>query len=685
MSGTSLAADMDQINLFHIEAQELDTALTEFANEANVQVMFAFDPGIGRRWTSGLNGRYTRAQALTALLAGTRLAFVESGKFVEIVSRNAARTVGPTSNIVLRQPSLIHDGQPPDDPPEAVSVEPSTKPGAKLSQPKENHAEEQLQEVVVTGSQIAGVTELASPLLVFSRADFDDSGVSTIQQFMDQQPANFGGGASEATVGDLAGGGGADNTVQGSGFNLRGLGSDSTLVLINGRRLAAGNIDANFVDTSLIPLSAIQRVEIDPDGASAIYGSDAVGGVVNLILRQNFDGAETRLRYGTVSQSGTREVQASQVLGHSWGSGSVLAGYEYYDRTPLFASDRAYASLQPEPFALLPEQVRQSGFVTARDSLTDRVDVFADGLYARRETDFTYTFPTFVSSVGPADTQLYATSFGADASLSDSVMLELTGTYSGSQTEEQDLFNGESVAALNVRSTLESFDAKASGRLCTIRTGSVMFAVGGQLRREALASADLTARSDFTPSRSIAAGFLELQVPLVRPSEGSAVRDPFALSLAGRYEHYSDFGSTFNPNLGLIWRPIGFFKIRGTYGTSFKAPLLSDENPVPTEVAAQTESDPTTGGLTNVLEVFGGNPKLKPEKANIWTAGVDLQGNGASFHATYYNIRFTDVIANIQAEGIDVSNALSAESELGPSVIARNPSVQEVASLAAAP
>jgi len=135
-------------------------------------------------------------------------------------------------------------------------------------------------------------------------------------------PQNFNGGASESTVISVTGGGNAVNTVAGTGVNLRGLGNDSTLVLVNGHRVAPGNLFGNFVDISSIPLYAVERVEVVTDGASAIYGSDAVGGVVNIILGRNLDGAETRARYGRVTNGSTHErksARQSAWLGHGLG------------------------------------------------------------------------------------------------------------------------------------------------------------------------------------------------------------------------------------------------------------------------------------------------------------------------------------------------------------------------------
>jgi outer membrane receptor protein involved in Fe transport len=125
----------------------------------------------------------------------------------------------------------------------------------------------------------------------------------------------------------------------GTAINLRGLGSDATLTLVNGRRIAPSAAGA-FVDVSQIPMAGVDRVEILPDGASALYGSDAIGGVVNFVMRKHYEGAETSARYG--AGDGFEEYSASQVFGKDWGSGSLTLAYEHFYRGNLSGRDRDY-------------------------------------------------------------------------------------------------------------------------------------------------------------------------------------------------------------------------------------------------------------------------------------------------------------------------------------------------------
>lgn len=196
--------------------------------------------------------------------------------------------------------------------------------------------------IVVTGTHIRGALAAGANVDIYDSKDIERSGYATVQEFISALPQNFqgGGGSEDFSEGGLTG----SNVLGGSSVNLRGLGSDSTLVLINGRRPPTSGLRSDFVDISTIPQTAIARIEILPDGASALYGSDAVGGVVNFILRKDFDGAETRLRYGLATDGNVDEVRVAQALGRSWEGGHFLVGYEFYRREHLKYTDRSFTS-----------------------------------------------------------------------------------------------------------------------------------------------------------------------------------------------------------------------------------------------------------------------------------------------------------------------------------------------------
>ena len=157
-----------------------------------------------------------------------------------------------------------------------------------------------LDRIVVTGSNIPRTDiETASPVQVISREEIDRTGKATVAEYL-QTLTSDGAGSVPKSFGNGFAGGGA-------GVSLRGLGAGSTLVLLNGRRIApyglADDGQKVFTDLSIIPMEAVERVEVLKDGASAIYGSDAIAGVVNIILRRDFTGAVVKGSYGTSGDS----------------------------------------------------------------------------------------------------------------------------------------------------------------------------------------------------------------------------------------------------------------------------------------------------------------------------------------------------------------------------------------------
>ena len=169
-----------------------------------------------------------------------------------------------------------------------------------------------LDRIEVTGSNISrGDMETASPVQVVTREDIDRTGKASIAEYL-QTLTTDGAGTIPKTFGTGFAGGG-------SGISLRGLGAGSTLVLLNGRRTApyglADDGQKVFTDLSTIPMDAVERVEVLKDGASAIYGSDAIAGVVNIILRKQYNGVTVRSSYGVSGQGDGQQAKASATFG----------------------------------------------------------------------------------------------------------------------------------------------------------------------------------------------------------------------------------------------------------------------------------------------------------------------------------------------------------------------------------
>lgn len=196
------------------------------------------------------------------------------------------------------------------------------------------------EEVVVTGSRIPRSQDFEgpSPILTVDREAIENAGYQNLQQLMEKLPVNGNGAFSTR-------GNNQDSTANGTAsISLRGLGADATLVLVNGRRVAissfAEGVTTNFVDINTIPVSAIERVEVLKDGASALYGTDAVAGVINVILRKNYEGVEVSAGYGDVTSGSAAETTASAMMGVGGDNSNVTMIFDYFKNQTLFNSER---------------------------------------------------------------------------------------------------------------------------------------------------------------------------------------------------------------------------------------------------------------------------------------------------------------------------------------------------------
>ncbi len=205
---------------------------------------------------------------------------------------------------------------------------------------------EKVEKIEVTGSSIKRIEgEAAVPITVIKREDIQKAGVTTASDLLDRIASNTGGYNLSAGVGDSGKPGFA-------GASLRGLGSSNTLILLNGRRLANHAFDGGAVDINSIPLAAIERVEILKDGASAIYGTDAIGGVINFILRKDFTGAEASV-YASATEKGGADTNKITLAGGfgdlSKDRFNILGTFDYEEATALPARLRKFASTGIRP------------------------------------------------------------------------------------------------------------------------------------------------------------------------------------------------------------------------------------------------------------------------------------------------------------------------------------------------
>ena len=195
--------------------------------------------------------------------------------------------------------------------------------------------------VVVTGTSIKGVAPVGTSLIQVDRSAIDQSGAQTIAQMLATVPAITGmsTGGNEFNQGAFGSTGETLPTIHGLGASS----SQNTLVLVDGHPITPGNQDG-YSDPSSIPAAAIQRIDVLPTGASAIYGSSAVAGVINFITRKSYEGFDTKLNYGVADNYNT--FNFSQIWGHQWETGGVFAVYEYKSSSKLLNSMRSFSAHQ---------------------------------------------------------------------------------------------------------------------------------------------------------------------------------------------------------------------------------------------------------------------------------------------------------------------------------------------------
>ena len=769
----------DPVARFDLPAQPLPQALIAFYHQSGIEPGFAVTPQMEKAKSNPVSGVMASSKALELMLNGTGYTYrPDTYDAVDVIpidqpdgAQKPAAALARSARAAARSPATRQEGR--------------------------------LEQVDVTGSLIHGVQEVVAPLIYLKQEQLAMAGFATVQDALYSLPIISLNGPRE----DL---GIDDNYQYGAGLDLRGLGVGATLVLINGQRQPLSGLNGDFVDVSTIPWSAVQRIEILPDGASALYGSDAVAGVVNIIMRDDFDGADTQARYGT-ALGGQRELMASQLFGTHWRGGHAMLAYEYSDKTPLDAAERLYAAnadktpygggnydsyyanpgnivdpatLQPvygipagqngqglsQPalssainlenqfaqYQIFPEVRAHELYGVAAQDLNPSLQLFFNGRFAERDalrSDFPdeqlltvpasnpfYVNPfagvpytlvaySFSRDFGPtefaAKSTVYTGTVGARLQFGDTWQATLSESY-GRQSLRSDEYNvpdqtalaaslantdpatafdpfgagsntnPATLAAINrdfplhSMSSIEATRLVADGSLFRVPAGDAKIAVGAERREEKL-SHDITnligQPGAQSYDRHVTSLFSQLALPLVGDPANPRATPRLELVATGRYEHYSDFGGTFNPTVRVQWIPTESVKLRASWGRSFRAPKLDDLYDTAENIAGSVVlSDPKSlTGRSLVLVEEGSNPALKQETAKTWTAGFDLAPvflPGATFSLTYYSIDYENRI--VQPAADNPFAILVNESEWAP-VITRNPSQSQIAAVCNSP
>ncbi|MDB2387185.1 TonB-dependent receptor, partial [Shewanella sp.] len=197
--------------------------------------------------------------------------------------------------------------------------------------------EDKVERIQVTGSRIKRADmETSSPVSIIDASAIMSSGATSIDDVLQKMTAS-GGAMTNAAVNNGSGGN--------ARVNLRGLGSNRTLVLVNGRRMiASGTGAASSVDLNTIPVSMIQRVEVLKDGASAVYGTDAIAGVVNVILKRDFEGFEMNVQTGMSGQGDAEKSSLDFTIGNTFDKGNVVINAQYTKRGDASQGDRDFSN-----------------------------------------------------------------------------------------------------------------------------------------------------------------------------------------------------------------------------------------------------------------------------------------------------------------------------------------------------
>lgn len=636
-----------------IPAGTLGDVLSEISLRTGVPVIFAEELVEGRR-APPVAGTYSAEEAVRRVLAGTGLE-VRAGR-----------------NGVLRIIRAAAHGEP--------AVAASVRRPSQQVQPelRGEEADLRIDQVVVTGTNLRGIAPESSPLQIYTREDILGSGVTTTEQFIRTLPQNFGGGSTDFTPRGLPGDyNSTSNNTNGTGANLRGLGSRGTLILLNGNRLAPSSTVGDFVDVSLIPVSALERVDVLTDGASSVYGGDAVAGVMNFVLRKDFEGSETSVRFGSVTEGSLEEYRISQTLGTAWSRGNVLATVEFHDRGNLTLGDRPeigeLTGLNGQPIPsgdrldLFPSQERTSAVLALRHEPLDGLELSGTALYSDRSGRRNY-FQTS-SALAPlqesrSGSETVNLALGAGYALTDSWTVSLNGSYSRVLSDEANrLFSvpDPDPVLYQTRSDLLAMDLRLAGALLDLPGGMVQAAAGVHFREEEFQNQIVGRDADSLGQRDVSAIYGEIQVPLFGERNHMPGLRRLEVNLSGRMDDYSDFGSRTNPKIGVFWSPVSSLNVRASYGKSFSPPPLGRTGAldrsatiVPYTFIRNALGIPLPDpSLANVSYVFSGgtSPDLRPETSESLTAGFDFEAStGAvdwTLKSTWYRIEFEDRINRV--------------------------------------
>jgi iron complex outermembrane receptor protein len=703
-----------------IPAESLDQALRELAKDRQFQVLYRADLVRDKR-TAGAVGQFTPEEALKRLLAGTGLSYTyldaNTVTIVPVALQSAAPATQPDPP--TGQVSQKETGKDSSQNFLVAQVDQASV-GPQAVEEKKEEKTPALEEVVVTGTHIHNVAPIA-PVITITHDDIVREGYTTVPEIIEQLVQNSLRGATPAANNFNAIGGtlAVSNMTLASSINLRGLGSNATLVLLNGHRMASSF--AGYADISAIPVNIIDRIEIVTDGASSVYGADAVAGVVNIITKKDFSGVEVGAGLTGISEGKTPDHDANVLTGLSWNGGGFVASADYEKDNPLYARNRSFASGLPDPWALTPENEKMNLYLSAHQDFSDALTLSGDASITRRNFFFAADAYAQYGVIGPPETDngrvnQYNTSLQLDYRISSDWSAALIGQLS---KEQDHVFSYAPPAALigfpDATASaspgyyrVSSLESRIDGRLFDLPGGAVRTAIGAEFLQENFENDQYNGTpgdpygtepgapngipnglaEQFIDSRHVSSAYGEFSIPLI----GDDNRVPFArglrINVSGRYDKYSDFGHTSNPRFALEWEPVANAKIHATYSRSFQVPTFVELSEAQSTFVEPLPDPKSATGSTLVAITAGGNPNLRPETAKSLNFGATYEPMtvpGLRIDASYFSVNFDHQIIQLSDFGIYSNSFLTQEAILGSGIVERDPSLSDITQVLNAP
>jgi len=641
---------------FNIPAGSLQSALSAFASQSGLQLIYAPEAVVGRQ-VAALRGDLSPRAALQQLIADSDLRIRQINAKVIVLEWNILRA-GPNRSV-----SLIPSAS--DALPEPAFSGSQQSRGTTIS-----NAPGEDMEIVVTGSRIRGAP-VASPTITKTQDQMRNEGYANLGDVVRSIPQTFGGGQNPGVGANVPAANGV-NVGSASTINLRGLGSDATLTLLNGHRLAY-NGTRQGIDVSSIPIAMVDRIEIVADGASALYGSDAVAGVANIILKRDYDGLEARADLGGSTDGGNFQQQYGALTGGKWHSGGIILAYEFARNTDIMSDDRDYASTR-RGVTLLPALRRHAVALAGHQALTDSLELTIDALFNKRWSRSVFPMnPDGNLDISRTEQNSTSRSFA----LAPTFRLDVGGGWrlslSGSYGREDVRVHSDSYAgASQISSAFVCYCNKGSsvefagdGPLFQLPGGPAKFAFGAGYRYNLLdafrSEGDV---NNVRASQHSYYGYGEVSLPLISPELAVPAVRSLSLSGALRYERYPGIDSVATPKFGLIYSPIESVALKASWGKSFRAPTLFQQYQVRSALlypAASLGGMGYPAGATALL-LQGGNKDLTPERATTWTATIEVSPlaiPGLTMQLAYFSTRYVDrIVTPINFQSQALSNPL---------------------------